>query len=726
MNYPRRTRVGWGRVVTLATLVVLALFGAAAASADPPVFSNVPASVTIEATSPSGAAHSFANPDAADSAGTPLSGVDCSPASGTVFPLGSTTVTCSVTDPATAETATTSFTVTVSDTTAPTVSVSGPSNVTTNDPAGIAVPYTTTVSDNVDPAPAVTCSPASGSQFAVGTTIVSCSSTDASGNTGGGTLSVTVTLSDSTAPVVVVPAPLNLTTNVLGGVAVGTFVATATDNVDGALTPSCNPVSGSSFAIGTTTVTCTAADASGNIGSASFPVNVALVDTTAPIVTAPENMIVEATSQAGAAVTFASSAIDNIDGVVSATCSPASGTTFGFGTTTVTCSATDTRSNAGNDSFTVTVRDTTAPVVTVGSDKVVEANSRLGSNVSYSASAADAIDGPLLPSAINCAPAPGARFGLGSALVTCSAADSRGNVGTGRLTVTVVDTTPPTLSVPAPLRLQATGAGLPATHSVIARFLAAARAADIADASPRVSSDAPAQFRLGTTTVTFTAVDASGNRATRTSTVTLTTESVSPSAQPDVVPPANVSNLRAQPLNRSVRLRWRAPADADFARVEVMRSTTTVGSESVLVYRGRAATFVDRRLANGTEYRYLFVSIDQTGNRSFGIVVVATPKRQLLTAPALGARVRVPPLLAWIGVGGASYYNVQVSRNGRKILSAWPTRNRLRLTRTWVFAGRRQRLAPGTYHWYVWPGLGALRESRYGALLGQGSFVVVR
>ena len=802
MTYSRRTRVGWGRFATLATLLMLALFGAAAAGADPPVFSNVPPSVTLEATSSSGASHTFTNPDATDPGGNPLSPVDCTPASGSTFALGSTTVTCTVTDTVSGDIATASFAVivqdtqgpvltlpgnitqpaanaggavvaysasaadavlgsvpvdctpasgstfalgsttvncsatdgttstagsflvTVSDTSAPTVSVSGPSSVTTTVPAGIAVTYTATAGDNVDASPALTCSPASGSTFAVGTTTVSCSSTDAAGNTGTGTLAVTVTLIDNTAPVVVVPGPMNLTTTVPGGV-VGLFAVTASDNVDGALTPTCNPVSGSLFPLGATTVTCTATDARGNGGSASFPVNVTLVDTTAPTVTVPGNITAEATSQAGAIVTFSASATDNIDGVLSATCSPASATTFGFGTTTVTCSASDTRGNPGNASFTVTVRDTTPPVVLVGNDRVVEANGRSGSYVGYDVSAADAIDGPLLPSAIVCTPAPGSLFELGSLPVVCRATDSRGNVGTGGLTVTVVDTTPPTLSVPAPLHVSATG-GLPASTPAVAGFLAAAQAADIADSSPRVSSDAPAFFPLGTTTVTFAAVDSSGNRATRTSTVTVTTETVAPSAQPDVVPPANVSGLNAQALNQSIRLRWRVPADPDFARVEVVRSTTAVGAESTIVYRGRATTFLDRRLVNGTEYRYVLVSVDQAGNRSFGVVVVAAPKRQLLTAPAIGAQVRVPPVLAWVGVAGASYYNVQLSRNGRKILSTWPTTNRVKLSRTWVFAGRRERLVRGTYQWFVWPGLGSLRESRYGKLLGQGSFVVVR
>ena len=281
--------------------------------------------------------------------------------------------------------------------------------------------------------------------------------------------------------------------------------------------------------------------------------NVALVDTTQPVVTVPASIVAEATSQTGATVSFSASAIDNIDGILSAACSPASATTFSLGTTTVTCNATDTRGNAGSASFTVTVRDTTPPVVSTGTDRVVEANGRSGSYVTYDVSASDAIDGPLLPAAINCAPAPGSLFGLGSLPVVCRATDSRGNTGTGGLTVTVVDTTAPTLSVPAPLRVSTTGAGVAAGSPSIAAFLGAAGAADIADPNPRVSNDAPAVFPLGTTTVTFTALDSSNNRVTRTSTVTVTTDAVAPSAQPDVVPPANVSGLSAQALNQSIQ-----------------------------------------------------------------------------------------------------------------------------------------------------------------------------
>jgi hypothetical protein len=79
------------------------------------------------------------------------------------------------------------------------------------------------------------------------------------------------------------------------------------------------------------------------------------VDTTAPVVTVPGTITKNATSPQGATVTFSSSANDAFDGAVTATCVPASGSTFAAGTTTVTCSASDVSGNDGSSSFDVVV-----------------------------------------------------------------------------------------------------------------------------------------------------------------------------------------------------------------------------------------------------------------------------------------------------------------------------------------------------------------------------------
>lgn len=77
-------------------------------------------------------------------------------------------------------------------------------------------------------------------------------------------------------------------------------------------------------------------------------------DTTPPALVL-EDLSVPATSPAGAAVEYFASATDDVDGAVPVSCSPASGSAFPVGPTTVDCSATDTAGNTGTGSFTVTV-----------------------------------------------------------------------------------------------------------------------------------------------------------------------------------------------------------------------------------------------------------------------------------------------------------------------------------------------------------------------------------
>src|SRR5262249_36253915 len=109
----------------------------------------------------------------------------------------------------------------------------------------------------------------------------------------------------------------------------------ATDIVDGAVAVTCTPPSGSTFALGTTTVTCSSTAAHGNTASAPFEVKV--VDTTGPAIHPPGGVPAEATSPNGAVVSYVAPAThDAVDGTGSASCVPASGSTFAIGATSVT------------------------------------------------------------------------------------------------------------------------------------------------------------------------------------------------------------------------------------------------------------------------------------------------------------------------------------------------------------------------------------------------------
>jgi hypothetical protein len=303
------------------------------------------------------------------------------------------------------------------------------------------VNYSASASDLVDGSVAVTCAPASGSTFALGTTTVHCSASDAHGNTGTGSFDVTV--QDTTPPSLTVPADIIKEATSAAGAAVS-FTTSATDAVDSTPTISCsdgsNTVhSGDTFPLGTTTVTCTASDDAGNT-SAPKSFKITVQDTTPPSLSVSDDIIKEATSAAGAAVSFVTGASDAVDSTPTISCSDGSNTvnsgdTFPLGTTTVTCTASD---DAGNTSapksFKITVQDTTPPTLTLPSDITALATSASGAVVTYSATASDIVDGAV---SVNCSPASGTTFAVAATTVNCSATDAHGNQRSGSFKITV-------------------------------------------------------------------------------------------------------------------------------------------------------------------------------------------------------------------------------------------------------------------------------------------------
>jgi alpha-tubulin suppressor-like RCC1 family protein len=240
------------------------------------------------------------------------------------------------------------------DSTPPTLSLPGDIRVEATSAAGAVVDYPMPfATDDIDPNPTVSCTPASGSVFAIGTTIVWCSAQDAVGNAA--SANFTVTVQDTTVPVIS-SVPVNQTLEATGPAgAVATWTApTASDLVDGAVSVTCAPAAGATVAVGTTTVTCTATDAQGNGASVSFTVTVQ--DTTAPVLTLPSGITVDASSPAGATVAFAAAAVDLVDGSVGVSCTPSAGSVFAVGTTMVACSAADAHGNRVSAGFSVTVR----------------------------------------------------------------------------------------------------------------------------------------------------------------------------------------------------------------------------------------------------------------------------------------------------------------------------------------------------------------------------------
>src|SRR5262249_37145745 len=163
------------------------------------------------------------------------------------------------------------------DTTPPELTLPGTITVEASSPSGSVVVFNATAVDAVDGPRPVTCLPASGSTFSVGTTTVNCSASDTHGNIGRG--SFTVVVQDTTAPTLTLPVNLVLNSTSNAGTTV-TYTASATDLVDGARPVDCSRSSGSMFPIGLTTVSCSTSDTHGNIAAGSFTVTV--VDKSGP------------------------------------------------------------------------------------------------------------------------------------------------------------------------------------------------------------------------------------------------------------------------------------------------------------------------------------------------------------------------------------------------------------------------------------------------------------
>jgi hypothetical protein len=161
----------------------------------------------------------------------------------------------------------------------------------------------------------------------------------------------------------------------------------------------------------------------------------------------------------------------------------------------------------------------------------------------------------------------------------------------------------------------------------------------------------------------------------------------------DATPPA-APKVDVTPANKAVALDWTLPAGADAIEV------TRLGAAPAVVFHGREREFTDRRLRNQSRYRYAVAAVDGAGNRA-QTVVSAVPTSSSLLAPARGARLAAPPLLEWKPVSKATYYNVQLYRGKRKVLSTWPRAEKLQLAASWRFDGSRRKLVPGRYRWYV-------------------------
>ena len=275
-----------------------------------------------------------------------------------------------------------------------------------------------------------------------------------------------------------------------------------------------------------------------NIGSQSVAFSVITVegnadeqpDTIPPVLQTPEPLtLVISDNSTAVAVSDAriqsfiglARATDNIDGEVPVTNNAPN--IFTLGTTTVTFRAVDSANNRQEKSVVVHVQlavDTIPPVLQTpepltlvildNSTAVAVSDARIQSFIGL-ARATDNIDGevPVTNNAPNI-------FTLGTTTVTFRAVDSANNRQEKSVVVHVqlaVDTIPPVLQTPEPLTLVIldNSTAVAVSDARIQSFIGLARATDNIDGEVQVTNNAPNIFTLGTTTVTFRAVDSANN-----------------------------------------------------------------------------------------------------------------------------------------------------------------------------------------------------------------------
>jgi cysteine-rich repeat protein len=450
----------------------------------------------------------------------------CTPDSGSVFGPGETAVVCRARDRA-GNQATTRLEVIVEDNAPPQLELA-PIRANASDFTGAIVEFAVTAHDREDgelDQDDIDCIPDSGSWFPIGESQVSCTARDSANNEARGSFAVTVV--DNAPPLLDLPdfSPLVLEAAGPQGAPVA-FAVSASDRVDGELTPRCERLneiglplavgSGDLFPLGVWNVRCSASDLSGNVAEGFFEVQV--LDTTPPVLSLPDDQILPAESPLGARVSFVVGATDTVSLELPVVCAPAAASVFPMGSTLVSCVTRDQARNEARGSFKVTVRSANQPpTLTVPEAIEVPATGANGAIVAFAdhVSASDPEDGTLTPI---CAPVSGSRFDIGSTQVNCRVTDSGGLFDEKSFPVIVTDPDP--IFPPAPELISAFATstrGARVTYTTPAAVDAAGKPVKVTCSHPSGS-----QFPVNKTQVTCTAVNSTGRASQKILTVWVT------------------------------------------------------------------------------------------------------------------------------------------------------------------------------------------------------------
>lgn len=363
----------------------------------------------------------------------------------------------------------------------------------------------------------VQCTPASSSFFPIGVNTVTCS--DGTNEA----VHFNVTVVDTEPPTITCPADITVAESSPGsGSANVTFAPTATDN-SGQVTVTTDIPSGSSFPVGTTTVTATASDAASppHTASCTFKVTVSSGNNTCSLACPSNITVTAAPGETSHLVNYPSPSISGSCGTVSYDIPSGSSFTVGT-TTTVTATATG-GANPASCSFTVTVNepDTTPPTIscpanieqpapgaacfaTVDPGTATANDDRPGVTVSATRSDGQALTAP---------------YSVGETVIIWTATDAAGNETACEQSIKITENVPPSVTPPTPITVDVNSS---CEDVEVPNFLAGLVASDNCTPSANLDvTQTPAAETLvgvGSHTITITVKDVSENSTTVTTT----------------------------------------------------------------------------------------------------------------------------------------------------------------------------------------------------------------
>jgi gliding motility-associated-like protein len=463
---------------------------------------------------------------------------------GVAFNLGTTTVTWTVTD-GSGNTSVCTFDIIVEDTQDPIISSCGViGSLTVVSDAGVCT-YTntglgwdvvatdncttTTVAYVLTGATTGTGTTLNGVAFNLGTTTVTWTVTDGSGNTSVCTFDIIV--EDTQDPIISSCGVIGSLT-VVSDAGVCTYTNTglgldvvATDNcttttvayeLTGATTGTGTTLNGVAFNLGTTTVTWTVTDGSGNTSVCTF--DIIVEDTQDPIISSC-GVIGSLTVVSDAGVcTYTNTglgwdvvATDNcttitvayvLTGATTGTGTTLNGVAFNLGTTTVTWTVTDGSGNTSVCSYQIIVEDDELPVI-VGCPTPITAVTDLGECGAVVSWIAPTFTDNCVGASMTSTHNSGDFFPVGSTTVTYTVTDGSGNIATCSFDITVTDTELPVLLCPTDI----------ATCDPVVTFSAptATDNCGVVSVTQTAGLASGSTFPVGTTTITYEAVDINGN-----------------------------------------------------------------------------------------------------------------------------------------------------------------------------------------------------------------------